>query len=151
MRITSGLSEAAVLQELGSRIARHRLESGFTQAVLAVEAGVAKRTLERIEAGHSAELATVIRLLRVLKLIDGLEGLVPDQLPSPMALLKSQGRRRRRIRARKHSTGVTGAPATSLPIAAMQDAGKRASPTSNASNTTNLQRSKRNKHWTWSE
>jgi DNA-binding XRE family transcriptional regulator len=147
MRITSGLSDAAVLQELGSRIARHRLENGLTQAALAVESGVAKRTLERIEAGNSAELVTIIRLLRVLKLVDGLEALVPDQLPSPMVMLKSQGRTRRRVRARRQSAGVAGA-ANSLPIKDTRDAAKRASPTSN---TTSLQRSKRNKNWTWSE
>jgi hypothetical protein len=116
-----------------------------------MEAGVAKRTVERIEAGHSAELATVIRLLRVLKLIEGLDSLVPDQLPSPMALLKSQGRTRRRMRASKKSIVASGTSANSLPINAVRDAGNRATPTLNASNSTNLQRSKRNKQWTWSE
>jgi transcriptional regulator with XRE-family HTH domain len=144
MRITSNLSEAAVLKELGERLARQRLENGFTQAALATEAGVAKRTLERFEAGHSAELATIIRLLRVLKLTDGLERLVSDQLPSPIALLKSQGRVRQRMRTRKSNSASTSLTLDSAPLAA-------AKRTASAPNSFGMQSSKRNKNWTWNE
>jgi transcriptional regulator with XRE-family HTH domain len=144
MRITSNLNEAAVLQELGARIARHRLENGLTQAALAMEAGVAKRTLERIEAGHGTELATFIRLLRVLNLTDGLERLVSDQPPSPIALLKSQGRERQRMRTRKSHSAVASLPLNNDSLAAEK-------PVASASNWTGMQRSKRNKNWTWNE
>ncbi|MGH8131741.1 MAG: helix-turn-helix domain-containing protein [Steroidobacteraceae bacterium] len=97
MRLTPDLTDAAVLQELGVRLARQRIDAGFTQANLATQAGVSKRTLERVEAGHGAELVTLIRLLRVLGLIDGVESLVPDPPPSPIALLKRQGKRRLRV------------------------------------------------------
>ena len=144
MRITPNLTEAAVLQELGARMARHRLESGLTQAALATEAGIAKRTLERIEAGHSAELATVIRLLRVLNLIDGLESLVSDQLPSPMALLQSQGRKRQRVRAPKSKSAAD-----------RSSQGRTLSPVekrvSGSSNSVGVQNSTRNKNWTWND
>ncbi|MGH7747937.1 MAG: helix-turn-helix domain-containing protein, partial [Candidatus Dormibacteria bacterium] len=62
MRLTPDLTDAAVLQELGVRLARQRIDAGFTQANLATQAGVSKRTLERVEAGHGAELVTLIRL-----------------------------------------------------------------------------------------
>ena len=112
MEITRDLADAAVLDEIGSRLARHRLEAGLTQAALAREAGVAKRTVERIEAGHAAELGTLIRILRVLNLIAGLQGLVPDPPPSPIALLENRGRRRQRASGRRTAAAPGGRPWT---------------------------------------
>jgi DNA-binding XRE family transcriptional regulator len=97
MRITADLTDDAVLREIGRRLERQRIEIGLTQASLAAQAGVAKRTLERIEAGRSAELVTLLRVLRTLKLIDGVETLVPDPPPSPIALLKHEGKQRQRV------------------------------------------------------
>jgi transcriptional regulator with XRE-family HTH domain len=97
MKITSELADQSLLEELGTRLARRRIDAGLTQAALAEEAGVAKRTVERVESGHGAELLTVIRLLRILRLIEGFEALVPEQPPSPLALLKRRGRARRRV------------------------------------------------------
>jgi putative transcriptional regulator len=103
MRITADLTDDAVLKEIGARLERQRIEAGLTQASLAAQSGVAKRTLERIEAGRSAELVTLLRLLRTLKLVDGVETLVPDPPPSPIALLKREGKQRQRVsRPRGH-------------------------------------------------
>ncbi len=112
MNITRELTGAAVLSELGSRLARHRIEAGLTQAALAREAGVSKRTLERIEGGHTTELGTLIRLLRALDLGAGLEALVPDRPPSPIALRKSGGRARRRASTRAVATAGSARPWT---------------------------------------
>lgn len=57
MHITPELTDAAVAQILGERIARYRFEAGLTQAELAERAGIGKRTVERIEAGLGVELA----------------------------------------------------------------------------------------------
>jgi transcriptional regulator with XRE-family HTH domain len=97
MRITANLTDDAVLKEIGERLERQRIEAGLTQASLAAQSGIAKRTLERIEAGRSAELVTLLRLLRTLKLVDGVETLVPDPPTSPIALLKHEGRQRKRV------------------------------------------------------
>lgn len=92
------LTDAAVLEVLGSRLERRRIEAQLTQAALAERAGIAKRTLERIEAGHGCELVTLLRLLRVLDLSDGVDALIPELPPSPIARLKLKGRERRRVR-----------------------------------------------------
>ncbi len=87
----------ALLQELGTRIERVRLSRNLTQAALAVEAGVSKRTIERLEAGETAtRLAGFLRVCRVLGLLDRVDQLVPEPTPSPMALLKLRGRERKR-------------------------------------------------------
>jgi len=72
----------SILIELGNRLASERLRQGSTQAALASRSGVSKRTIERIESGHSAQFGSVISLLRALSLLDRLEQLTPlDQLP----------------------------------------------------------------------
>ncbi len=96
MKFSPELADLAVLQELGLRLARVRLDAGLTQARTAQEAGVGKRTLERLEAGQSVDLVVLIRVLRALKLTGNLEGLLPDLPQSPVALLKNRGRRRAR-------------------------------------------------------
>ena len=96
MQITSLLTDAAVLTELGQRLASRRLALQLTQAEAARRAGVAKRTLERVEAGMSAELTTFIRIMRALDSLPELNRLLPDAGPSPMELLKHKGKKRQR-------------------------------------------------------
>ena len=55
MKITPELTDSAVLHELGERLSRRRIDAGLTQAELAHEAGVSKRSVERIEAGESTD------------------------------------------------------------------------------------------------
>ena len=74
-----------------------RLAQNLTQAALAERAGVAKRTIERLESGAVAtQLSGFLRVCRALGLIAGLETLVPEQAASPMAQLKLQSYKRQR-------------------------------------------------------
>jgi transcriptional regulator with XRE-family HTH domain len=97
MKITAQLTDSAVVHEIGGRLERRRLDAGLTQARLAEEAGVSKRTVERIEAGHSTDFIMLLRVLRVLKLLDALDQWVPDLPQSPLVLLKGRGRPRKRV------------------------------------------------------
>jgi transcriptional regulator with XRE-family HTH domain len=108
MRIQTELSDGAVLDELGGRMARCRLDLQLTQAELAEQAGVSKRTVERIEAGATTQVSTLIRILRVLNLLDGLDQLVPEAGPRPMDILKLKkkaGRKRASSRRKKAPGG----------------------------------------------
>lgn len=87
--------------ETGKRIARYRIEQQLTQTELAEQAGVSKRTVERLEAGASVQMSTFIRILRVLNLLPGLERLIPIPGPSPMELLKLKGKVRRRASSKR--------------------------------------------------
>ena len=114
MKLTSDLTDAAILQELGARLERRRIDANLTQAQLAEEAGISKRTLERIEAGRSTDCVMLVRVLRALKLIEGLENLVSDRPQSPITLLRQKGRERKRVR-RAGSHGERGTAASSVP------------------------------------
>jgi transcriptional regulator with XRE-family HTH domain len=97
MKISADHGDDAVLQELGSRLAALRLARNLTQAQLAQEAGVSKRTVERLEAGTvGTQLSAFLRICRVLGLQERLELLLPEPAPSPLAQLKLKGRTRKR-------------------------------------------------------
>ena len=97
MDIENQVTDEAIVQELGQRLARMRLDQNLTQAELAKEAGVGLRTVQRLEAGTVApQLTMFIRVCRALGIVDNFDLLVPKPEPSPMALLKMRGKLRQR-------------------------------------------------------
>jgi transcriptional regulator with XRE-family HTH domain len=97
MEIRSEFTDELILQELGERLARTRLEGDLTQAQLANRAGISKRTLERLESGAaSTQLTTFIRICRALGLVPRFDAFVPQPVASPMEQVKLQGRKRKR-------------------------------------------------------
>jgi transcriptional regulator with XRE-family HTH domain len=100
------LSDTAALETVGSRLAAVRLKRNLTQAALGREAGVSRRTIVRLEQGEGAELKLLVRVLRALQLLEGfLAGIPPDE-PSPMALLRAQGKKRQRARGKSLQAAV---------------------------------------------
>lgn len=104
----SGLTDHGILQELGQRIARQRLNANVKQAELAYEAGVSRKTLSNLENGHSVQLESLIRILRALNKLDQLGLLLPTPEVSPIALADLKGKQRQRasspsvLEAEKH-------------------------------------------------
>jgi transcriptional regulator with XRE-family HTH domain len=105
MQIDKTMSDAAILAELGARLARRRIDLQLTQAELAREAGIAKRTVERIEAGASAQMAGMIRIFRVLDLLPGMDRFIPPAGPRPMELIKNKGKQRQRASSGRRDGG----------------------------------------------
>lgn len=105
MKTTRLTTDAALLRELGRRLALVRLDQNLTQAQLAEQAGLSKRTVERLESGSVAtHLSGFIRVCRVLGLVERFDLLVPEPLPSPVEQLRLRGRTRQRassLRKRK--------------------------------------------------
>jgi transcriptional regulator with XRE-family HTH domain len=92
----SGTDEM-ILSELGQRLARTRIEHQLTQAQLAEQAGLSRRTVERMEKGRVAlQLSGFIRICRVLGLLERFDLLLPEPVPSPLEQLKRRGRERKR-------------------------------------------------------
>ncbi len=104
MAIKGEMSDDAVLEELGNRLQRRRLDLRLTQADLAEQAGVGKRTVERLENGASVQLVSLVRILRVLGLMDALDELLPQGGPRPMDLLRLQGKQRQRASSSRHES-----------------------------------------------
>ncbi len=102
MKITSQLTDEVIFSELGRRLAEARLDRNLTQAALAEEAGISKRTLERLESGvGSTQLLAFIRICRALGLMERFDTLIPACLPSPVEQLKLLGKKRKRASGKK--------------------------------------------------
>ncbi len=106
MSIDSLMTDKAVLKELGHRMARRRIAQEYTQEDLANEAGISKRTLERLEAGQPSQLLTFIRVLRALNMLDLLESAIPEAATRPMDVLKLKGKERQRVSVKRKKQPV---------------------------------------------
>ncbi len=110
MTIKKQLSDESILDALGGRLAQRRLDLKLTQAAVAEQAGVSKRTVERMEAGATVQLSSFVRVLRALDLVKALDSLIPETGPRPMDLLKRKGKERKRVRSsgqRANQSGKT--------------------------------------------
>lgn len=92
---------------LCARLEAIRLSRNLTQAALAREAGVSRRTIVRLAAGQGTTLDTFIRVLTALGLQQHLETLLPDPAVRPMERAAGPGHERRRARPQR-----TDAPAS---------------------------------------
>lgn len=109
MEIRAQLTDESILKELGGRLTSARLGRNLTQAALAEQAGVSKRTVERLESGQVAtQLSGFLRVCRTLGLLERFETLIPVAVASPMEQLQQQGRKRQRASGRKAVTGKPG-------------------------------------------
>jgi len=93
-------SDQTILGELGARLARHRVDMQLTQSGLAEQAGVSKRTVERVEAGASTQTCNLIRVLRALDLMHSLDRAIPEPGQRPLSLLRQETKLRRRASRR---------------------------------------------------
>jgi transcriptional regulator with XRE-family HTH domain len=96
LKINEDLTDQAVLGELGSRLRETRLSRNLSQDWLAAEAGVSTPTIAKLEHGRPVQLTTFIRVLRVLRLLGGLEVTVPEPEPSPIEAFRNRAGRRQR-------------------------------------------------------
>lgn len=98
-----GMSDKAILRELGRRTRRRRLAKNLSQENLAKMAGVNRMTIVNLEKGKTATLLTFIQVLHALGNLDGLENLLPDPGLSPLQVAKMKGKERLRASASKKS------------------------------------------------
>jgi putative transcriptional regulator len=96
-----GMSDHALLVELGERLQRTRLNRNLTQPEIAGRAGISRRALQNLEAGKATTMGTFIRALRALGVLEQLDTLLPAPGPSPVQLAKLKGRERRRATGRR--------------------------------------------------
>lgn len=99
------MTDQLVLEECGARVAACRIDRNLTQAALAEQAGLSKRTIERLESGAVAtQLSSLIRVCRVLGMLERFDLLLPEAVAGPMAQLRQQGKRRQRASSVKVDT-----------------------------------------------
>jgi transcriptional regulator with XRE-family HTH domain len=74
---------------LGERLRRLRLSRNIDQITLAEKAGISDRALRNLEMGRGATVKTLVRTLKALDYVRGIEMLAPEATVNPLALLNS--------------------------------------------------------------
>ncbi|MDX9932469.1 MAG: helix-turn-helix transcriptional regulator [Bacteroidales bacterium] len=97
----NSLSNASIAVELGKRVRATRMRKRLTQRELAVKAGISLFSVAQIERGHPVSVGIFIPVLRVLRLLDNLEMLLPEIGPGPIEILKQKGKTPMRVRSKK--------------------------------------------------
>ncbi|WP_369125304.1 helix-turn-helix domain-containing protein [Cryobacterium sp. GrIS_2_6] len=80
-----------------------RIESEFSQEVLADRANISRSAVQGLELGTGTRLHTLLAVLRALDRVDALDGLLPMEGPSPLEVLaawKKAQKTRQRFRAK---------------------------------------------------
>ena len=96
----SFLNAAELRTILGERIRRLRLSRNVDQVTTSERAGVSERALRNLETGRGSSVETLVRVLKALDALQGLDALVPEPSVDPMALLRRRREPRRVRRAR---------------------------------------------------
>ena len=89
---------------LGERIRRLRLNRNLDQRTTAEKAGISEKALRNLEGGRGSTVETLLRVLKALDCLQGIEMLVPEIGVNPLDLLrqpKVQQRARRSARQPK--------------------------------------------------
>jgi hypothetical protein len=105
-------SNTEVAERLAQAVRAWRISprgAALSQVELARRSGIGLTPLKRFEKTGAITLRNLVALLRALRLLDGLETLVPaPDEPGPLALLAAEKKRSQRQRAPR----AGGAPAT---------------------------------------
>lgn len=103
----NGFEGVAELQvTLGERVRRLRLARNADQRSTAEKAGVSEKALRNLEAGRGSTIETLLRTLKALDALQGIELLAPEPTVDPLAMLRSAKPQRRVRRPRKPRGGV---------------------------------------------
>ncbi len=97
----SAFNDQILAKELGRRLQALRLAANWSQAELAAKAGLSTPSLSHLEDGKGTQFSSVLRVLRALNQLDNLELAFPESKPGPLALLKLQGKTRRRASGKR--------------------------------------------------
>jgi len=91
-----GMSDRAILREIGRRLKRKRLEKNVPQQKLAELAGLNRTTIGEAERGTPFGVLTLVQILRALNALEAIDSFLPDPGISPLQLAKMKGKERRR-------------------------------------------------------
>lgn len=104
MNTTQLSTDQTILEDLAKQLRQQRIALNMTQAELAKQSGISKRSLERLESGASVQLSNFIRVLRALGLLEQFTQLSPEPIASPILQLQQQKKQRSRASSTKNSS-----------------------------------------------
>lgn len=73
---------------LGERLRRIRLNRNLDQRTTAEKAGISEKALRNLESGRGSTVETLLRALKALDYLQGLDVLAPETSVNPLDLLR---------------------------------------------------------------
>jgi transcriptional regulator with XRE-family HTH domain len=67
-----------------------RLSRNLDQGTVADKAGITRAALQNLEAGRGSSVETLVRILKALNYLEGIEILAPEPTVNPLVLLKTK-------------------------------------------------------------
>lgn len=103
--VTLSFSAPHELQELlGERLKRLRLSRNLDQRTTAEKAGISEKALRNLEAGRGSTVETLLRVLKALDYLRGIDLLAPEASVNPLELLRQPKPPQRVRRPRKQNS-----------------------------------------------
>ena len=96
----SGSTDEEIGLEVGARLKGYRLLQNITAEEIAARTGLSRNTIMNAEGGKNPRLSTLIRLLRAYGRLENLDSLLSAPSISPLELVRTQGRVRKRAARR---------------------------------------------------
>lgn len=94
------LADVTILSKIGEKLKASRLKQNITQQSLAEASGVTLSTVRRMESGEIGALSSLIRVLRVLGLLDYIQPLTEEEQLSPQEYYNLVNSMQNKIRKR---------------------------------------------------
>ncbi len=95
------MTDAAIIQEIGTYVKHQRLQQNKTQATIASQAGLNRWTISQLENGEAISLQSLIQILRALNLLHTFDMFKIEKQLSPLQLAKLEHQQRERASNKK--------------------------------------------------
>lgn len=82
-------------RSLGEQLHSLRLAKNLDQRTTAEKAGISEKALRNLEAGRGSTVESLLRVLKALDSLEGIEMLAPKPSVNPLALLRNAKMRQR--------------------------------------------------------
>jgi transcriptional regulator with XRE-family HTH domain len=94
---------------LGQQLQQLRISRNLDQITTAEKAGISEKALRNLEAGRGSTVESLLRVLKALDSLGGLQLLAPQPSISPLALLR-HSKPRRRVRRSAAAAAASATP-----------------------------------------
>lgn len=92
---------------LGEQLKHLRISKDVDQITTAEKAGISEKSLRNLEAGSGSTVGSLLRVLKALDSLEGLQHIAPQPSISPLALLQDS-KVRRRVRRSSFASRASG-------------------------------------------
>ncbi|MBP5060256.1 XRE family transcriptional regulator [Pseudomonas chlororaphis] len=97
-------SDQFLAATVGARLQTLRLKNNITLEMVAKNAAISRQTLHLLLSQGKGTLINLISVLRAIGELERLSSLVEEVLPSPLQIMRMEGKKRQRASGRRNSS-----------------------------------------------